>query len=25
MLLGQNAQLIPPGYDLAEVQRDLAT
>jgi len=25
MLLGQNAQLIPPGYDLAEAQRDLAT
>jgi hypothetical protein len=25
MLLGQNAQLIPPGYDLAEAQHDLAT
>ena len=25
MLLGQNTQLIPPGYDLAEAQRDLAT
>jgi hypothetical protein len=25
MLLGQNAQLIPPGYQLAEAQRDLAT
>ena len=25
MLPGQNAQLIPPGYDLAEAQHDLAT
>ena len=25
MLLGQNTQLIPPGYDLAEAQRDLST
>ncbi|HOG03169.1 MAG TPA: hypothetical protein PLL14_04265 [Accumulibacter sp.] len=25
MLLGQNAQLIPPGYDLTEAQHDLAT
>ena len=25
MLPGQNAQLIPPGYDLTEAQHDLAT